>query len=98
MDVDPGLGASLPRKGASGASKSQAPRDPLPGALCISGLALPWRPSPCPQPSPSCRSPLPGDTRAPKPHTLVRLSDLVLDFSVQRQRVLEKEGLGRCPT
>lgn len=28
MDVDPGLGASLPRKGASGASKSGSARGP----------------------------------------------------------------------
>lgn len=52
MDVDPGLGAALLRKGGFRALRAEAPQDPLPGALCISGLALSWRPSPCPQPFP----------------------------------------------
>lgn len=86
------------RQGASRSFQSGSAKGPSARCPLHLSLALPWRPSPChPQPSPSCRSPLPGDTRAPKPHILVRLSDLVLDFSVQRQRVLERRGLRQVP-
>lgn len=97
LHVDPGLGASPLPKGRLRASEAEAQEDSRPGALRIFGLGFSWRPAPCPQPFRRHDAGVPHlgtkELRSP----IVELSDLQLDFSAQRQRLLQKVGSGRYP-